>query len=118
MDLTQNFRKLNKHSLPLFGGKNASMGELINAGIRVPPEFAVTTKSYALFIQKAGINDSIFSLLADLDPNNIDALNQVAEKIQEMIKTAVIPDDVQNAIEEGYSLLYKKCELDALPVAV
>ena len=118
MDLILNFRKLNRSSLSLVGGKNASLGELINAGIRVPPGFAVTTNSYSGFMEKAGINDTIFNLLADLDPDNIDALNQVAEKVQKMIKTAVIPDDVQKAIGDGYSLLCKKCEVDGLPVAV
>ena len=44
MDLILDFRKLNKDSLPLVGGKNASLGEMINADIRVPPGFAVTTK--------------------------------------------------------------------------
>jgi len=91
---------------------------MINAGIRVPPGFAVTTNSYSVFMQNAGINDMIFSLLADLDPDNIDALNQAAEKVQELIKTAVIPEDVQNAIGGGYALLCEKCEVDALPVAV
>jgi pyruvate,water dikinase len=118
MDLTLDFRKLNKSALPLVGGKNASLGELINAGIRVPPGFAVTTNSYSVFMEEAGINDTIFNLLADLDPDNIDALNQVAEKIQQMIKTAVIPDDVQKEIGEGYSLLCVKCEVVDLPVAV
>ncbi|MGD8257868.1 MAG: PEP/pyruvate-binding domain-containing protein, partial [Desulfobacterales bacterium] len=47
-----------------------------------------------------------------------EALNQTAEKIQEMIKTAVIPEDVQKKIGKGYSLLCEKCEVDALPVAV
>ena len=118
MDLILDFRKLNKSSLPLVGGKNASLGEMINADIRVPPGFAVTTDSYALFMEKAGINNAVFSLLADLDPDNIDALNQAAEKVQEMIRTAVIPDDVQKSISVGYSLLCKQCEVDALPVAV
>jgi pyruvate,water dikinase len=118
MDLTLDFRKLNKSSLPLVGGKNASLGELINAGIRVPPGFAVTTDSYSLFMEKAGINDTIFSLLADLDPDNMNALNQTAEKIQQMIKTAVIPGAVQKAIGEGYAGLCEKCGVDALPVAV
>ena len=118
MDLILDFRKLNKSSLPLVGGKNASLGEMINAGIRVPPGFAVTTDSYAVFMEKAGINDTIFSLLSDLDPDNIDALNRVAEKVQEMIRTAVIPDDVQKMIADGYSRLCEKCEVDALPVAV
>ncbi|MGD8282664.1 MAG: PEP/pyruvate-binding domain-containing protein [Desulfobacterales bacterium] len=118
MDLILDFGRLDKSSLPLVGGKNASLGELINAGIRVPPGFAVTTDSYSVFMEQAGINDTIFSLLADLDPDNIEALNQTAEKIQEMIKTAVIPEDVQKKIGKGYSLLCEKCEVDALPVAV
>ena len=118
MDLILDFRRLNKNSLPLVGGKNASLGELINAGIRVPPGYAVTTNSYSIFMEKAGINDAIFSLLAQLDPDNIEALNQVADKVQEMIKTADIPDDVQQEIGEGYSQLCKKCEADGLPVAV
>ena len=118
MDLTLDFRTLDKSSLPLVGGKNASLGEMISAGIRVPPGFAVTTNSYSVFMENAGINDTIFSLLADLDPDNIDALNQAAEKVQELIKTAVIPEDVQNAIGSDYALLCEKCEVDALPVAV
>jgi len=118
MDYILDFEKLNKNSLPLVGGKNASLGEMINAGIRVPPGFAVTTDSYSVFMEKAGINDTIFSLLADLDLDNIDALNQAAQKVQEMIRTAVIPDDVQKTIGEGYSLFCEKCEVDALPVAV
>jgi pyruvate,water dikinase len=35
-----------------------------------------------------------------------------------MIKTAVIPADIQKAIGEGYSQLCEKCEVEALPVAV
>ena len=118
MDLILNFRKLNKDSLPLVGGKNASLGELINSDIRVPPGFAVTTDSYAVFMDKARINNTIFSLLADLDPDNIDALSQAAEKIQEMIKTAAIPDDVQKTIGNGYSMLCEECKVVDLPVAV
>jgi len=118
MDLILDFRKLNKNSLPLVGGKNASLGEMINADIRVPPGFAVTTDSYAVFMEKAEINETIFSLLADLNPDDIEALNQAAEKVQEMIRTAVIPADVQQAIGEGYALLCKECEVEALPAAV
>ena len=85
MDLILDFRKLYKGSLPLVGGKNASLGELINAGIRVPPGFAVTTNSYTVFMEKAGINETIFSLLADLDPelderdNDPDRTNKLSD---------------------------------------
>lgn len=36
--------EVDKDSLPEVGGKNASLGELLCAGMRVPPGFAVTTE--------------------------------------------------------------------------
>jgi pyruvate,water dikinase len=91
---------------------------MIHADIRVPPGFAVTTNSYAAFMEKAGINNTIFSLLSDLDPDNIDALNQAAETVQEMINTAAVPDDVHKTIGHGYVMLCEACQVEDLPVAV
>jgi len=118
MEWILDFSKLDKNSLPAVGGKNASLGEMIKAGIRVPPGFAVTTGSYAAFIDKAGINAGIFDFLADLDPDNMVALNQAAAGIQELIMTAAIPEDIQAAISGGYAQLCKFCALDPLAVAV
>jgi len=118
MDFILDFSKLDKSSLPMVGGKNASLGEMINAGIRVPPGFAVTTDSYSVFIDSAKIQDKIFDLLSDLNPDNIEALNKAAADVQELILTAAIPDDVQKAIGTGYSQLCEQCEVNPLPVAV
>jgi pyruvate,water dikinase len=46
------------------GGKCSSLGELINAGVRVPPGFALTTQGYAQFMRDAGIQSEITALLA------------------------------------------------------
>ncbi|MGD2024327.1 MAG: PEP/pyruvate-binding domain-containing protein, partial [Desulfobacterales bacterium] len=45
MDYILDFEKLDKNSIPIVGGKNASLGEMIKTDIRVPPGFAVTTDS-------------------------------------------------------------------------
>ncbi|MCK6432534.1 MAG: hypothetical protein L6Q68_05825, partial [Aquabacterium sp.] len=39
-----------KDSVPLVGGKCSSLGELINAGVRVPPGFALTTQGFRSFL--------------------------------------------------------------------
>ena len=49
------FEECRKEAVPLVGGKNSSLGELINAGIRVPPGFAITTNAYQLFLERGGI---------------------------------------------------------------
>ena len=91
MDYILDFEKLDKNSLPLVGGKNASLGEMIKAGIRVPPGFAVTTDSYLEFITEAGIKDEIFDRLADLNPDNVEALNHTSQDAQKLIEKAAIP---------------------------
>jgi pyruvate,water dikinase len=112
------FRDVDKTSLPMVGGKNASLGEMIKAGIRVPPGFAVTTESYLNFITETSIAGQIHENLSDLDPDNVEALNHRAERIKELIRGAYISDEIQSSIREGYHLLCRRCDLGRLPVAV
>ncbi len=118
MELILNFKNADKTSLPLVGGKNASLGEMIKAGIRVPPGFAVTTDSYQTFITDTGIGDAIFTLLADLDVDDVEALNNASVSIQKLMNNAAMPQHVLEAIQENYGKLCLSCGTDTLPVAV
>jgi pyruvate,water dikinase len=118
MDYILNFERLDKSSLPSVGGKNASLGEMIKAGIRVPPGFAVTTDSYLSFITETGIKYKIFDILSNMPPDDIESLNRASAEIQELINKAPLSDEIKTAIEEGYSRLCEKCSLEILPVAV
>ena len=118
MDYTLDFEKLDKNSLPVVGGKNASLGEMIKAGIRVPPGFAVTTDSYLEFITEAGIRDEIYDRLADLNPDNVEALNHTSQHAQELIRKAAIPETVCQAVKDSYVRLCEKCGFESVPVAV
>ncbi len=118
MDYVLNFTQLDKNSLPTVGGKNASLGEMIKAGIRVPPGFAVTTDSYLYFVQKSEILDKIYATVSDLDPNDVATLNQAADQVQKFILNAPIPEEIQNAIADSYSRLCDRCAVGVVPVAV
>ncbi|MGD8344120.1 MAG: PEP/pyruvate-binding domain-containing protein [Desulfobacterales bacterium] len=118
MDYILDFEKLDKNSLPIVGGKNASLGEMIKSDIRVPPGFAVTTDSYLLFITDGGIKDKIIALVSDLNPEDVAALNQASDNVQELIKQTTIPEAVARAITAGYSQLCSKCAVEIIPVAV
>jgi pyruvate,water dikinase len=118
MDYVLNFEMLDKGSLPMVGGKNASLGEMINAGIRVPPGFAVTTDSYLNFVTKAKILDEIYESLSNLDPNDVASLDKAADQVQEYILNAPIPEEIQDAIKDGYSQLCDHCQVEVIPVAV
>ena len=59
-----NFRKITKKDVSLVGGKNASLGELINkTKIPVPPGFAITANAYKLFVEYNGIDKKIRQVL-------------------------------------------------------
>ena len=118
MDYILNFEEVDKGSLPLVGGKNASLGEMIKAGIRVPPGFAVTTESYLNFITETGIKDKIYRILSDVNPDDVESLNNVAAEVRNLINSASMSEDVQAAIEEGYFQLCEKCLVEVVPVAV
>ncbi len=118
MDYILNFERLDKSSLPSVGGKNASLGEMIKTGIRVPPGFAVTTDSYLSFIAEAGIKDKIFDILSNMPPDDLESLNGASAGIQELINTASFPDAIKSAIGEGYSRLCEKCSAENVPAAV
>jgi len=112
------FKYVDKGSLNLVGGKNASLGEMIKAGIRVPHGFAVTTDAYLNFITATGIIDNIYGALVHMDPEDIKALDQVSEKIRSLIVKTAMPVETQKAIEEGYGELSKEYHDRNIPVAV
>ncbi len=101
------FNEVTKKDIPLVGGKGANLGEMTNAGIPVPPGFIVTANAYFDFVEKAGLQERIKSLLEPLDVHQSKQLQEVAEKIQTLIKSSKMPPETAKAIEEAYSKMGK-----------
>ena len=96
----------------LFGGKNASLGELYRnlseRGINVPHGFALSAQAYTRFIAAAGLEKKIEELLADLDKSDVKELKRRGRRIREMMLKAELPDDIKREIEGAYEELEKK----------
>ncbi len=118
MSYTRKFEELDRNALALVGGKNASLGELIKAGVRVPPGFAVTTTCYEDFIKRTGIVDTMYELLSGLQLGAVDAVHKAAEQVQDLIRNAPMPDDMRSAVTEAYAELCRETSDESLPVAV
>ena len=118
MEFILNFEAVNGRSLPLVGGKNSSLGEMIQAGIRVPPGFAVTTDSYLAFITDAGIKEKILDIVSHLDPDDMESINQASDAVQSLIVSAPMPEPIGAAIREAYAELCRICSMEFTPVAV
>ncbi|MBN1227402.1 MAG: hypothetical protein JXA79_10450 [Deltaproteobacteria bacterium] len=118
MDYILNFENLDKGFLPSVGGKNANLGEMIKANIRVPPGFAVTTDSYKCFINSSEVNKTIFKILSSFDTSSVGSLNKASAEIQGLVNSAPIPKEVEDSVREGYAKLCERCSVEILPVAV
>ncbi len=112
------FEEANKDSVALVGGKCSSLGELINAGVRVPPGFALTTHGYAQFMRDAGIQSEVNGLLKGLDHHDMDKLEEASRVIREMIESRPISIELEDLIAESYRKLSVRCCIPAVPVAV
>jgi pyruvate, water dikinase len=107
-----------KESVPLVGGKCSSLGELINAGVRVPPGFALTTEGYRRFVAEAGIAGEVRALLAGVDLNDLNALEAASARIRATIEAHPFSETIEDQVAECYRKLSLRCGMPAAPVAV
>ena len=105
-------------SVSLVGGKCASLGELINAGIRVPPGFAVTTEAYRQFIAASGAGETIAAIVQDIDEDDLTALESASVQIRGIIESLPFSGQLEDEIAESYRALSTECRISAVPVAV
>jgi len=112
------FEECNKSALPLVGGKNANLGEMVNAGIRVPPGFAVTSKAFQQYMDEAALWDKVKDTLSHVSVDDIKAVSKAGNSIRKEILSTPIPDEIQEEIIAAYASLCEKCGVTDLPVAV
>ncbi|MCR4394505.1 MAG: phosphoenolpyruvate synthase, partial [Dehalococcoidales bacterium] len=99
------FEEVSKKDIPLVGGKGANLGELTSARIPVPPGFIVTSHAYYTFLEQSFLTDKIRKLLEALNHHDSRELQQVSEKIQNLILNSSMPGEIDLQIREAYQKL-------------
>jgi pyruvate,water dikinase len=119
-DLVIWFDDLRKTDIPLVGGKNANLGEMISSGLPVPPGFAVTAYSYEKFIKETHIAEKIYEIINEtvIDKNDPKQYDAASKKIRKLIEKTEMPERIENAVESAYRELNKKLNLTNTFVAV
>jgi pyruvate,water dikinase len=113
------FADLGRADVPVAGGKGASLGELLRAGIRVPDGFVVATDAFrqaALHLTVRG--EPIADRAAALDPAAPEALAAETAEIRAAVQSAPLPPSVVEAITAHYDQLCAETGHRDLPVAV
>ncbi len=87
------------------GGKGANLGEMVRAGLPIPPGFVVTTDAYDRFIAANSLKEKIESEMSGLDADDPESVKAVAGRIQDLILNGKVPPEVEKAIKEAYEEL-------------
>ena len=99
------------------GGKNSSLGELINglssAGVRVPGGFATTADAFREFLNYNKLDDKINQLTENLDTDDVVALSKVGSAVRDFILEAKFQPQLEDAIRGAYETLLETHKGDA-----
>ena len=110
------FSELRMTDVPLVGGKNASLGEMISQlqskGVRVPSGFATTSNAYRDFLShsvngEATLAQQIRELVAKTDLNDVRKLAETGSTIRQLIIDTPLPPRLEKEITEGYENLVR-----------
>ncbi|RMF12025.1 MAG: phosphoenolpyruvate synthase [Candidatus Dadabacteria bacterium] len=115
------FSEIGIGDVPLVGGKNASLGEMLQQlgplGVRVPDGFATTAAAWRHFITATGLTGPIRAHL-DAMGDDLTKLSETGAAIRRLILNAQMPDDLADAIARAYTALEQKTGRTPLDVAV
>src|SRR3989344_5753598 len=105
------FKEVGIKDIPLVGGKNAALGEMISAlvplGVKVPDGFAITASAYNYFINSTGLRPTIEEMLKGLNTSDFENLKKCGLNVRNAILSTQIPTDLATEIREAYLQLSK-----------
>ncbi len=115
------FSDLRSKDVPVVGGKNSSLGEMVctlkKEGIYVPDGFATTSKAYWMFLDNNKIRDKIHALLEDLHKGR-KSLSVVGKSIRKLFLNSEFPEEIADEIKVAYQELSKRYKVKNVDVAV
>ena len=110
------FEEVGMEDISLVGGKNASLGEMIQQltpeGIYVPGGFATTAYAYRYFIEQAGLETKLRQLFADLNVEDVNNLRARGRQARTLILNTPFPPELEAAITEAYSELCQRYSIN------
>lgn len=99
----RDFRELRSGDRELVGGKSASLGEMVAAGLPVPDGFAVTVDAFEAFRDTGDVRARLRALVQGADVGSASALARAHEDAVAIVLGSPVPGDVEAEIRSGYA---------------
>ncbi len=98
------FRDIGLADRDSVGGKGASLGELLRAGIHVPHGFVITAQAFDAFLHGIDPGGAVRRRIEALEEHSPDLASVTAE-VRALVESQPLPAEVQAALAEAYTRL-------------
>jgi len=122
---TKKFAELNSDDRTLVGGKCASLGEMVRAGLPVPDGFAVTVDAYEDFRDTGDLRQRLLNIVLGADATSNTDLQRAHDEAVALILGRDLAPAIEQQIRDAYLELSRETarrrglgEPDRIPVAV
>jgi pyruvate,water dikinase len=105
-NLLSRFAEIGINDRLTVGGKGASLGELVRAGIRVPPGCVVTTAAFERFLSAIDPAGSIRREIEQLAADDLAGCIRVGAEVRARLESVTLPEDLQDKIAAHYEELH------------
>lgn len=91
----------------LVGKKCANLGELMKAGFRVPPGYALSVDAYRWFMKETEATELLLKFLTTFqaDPDNVQdtpKFEEASAKMRAMVESVRMPPDMERTVKQYY----------------
>ncbi|PIT86200.1 MAG: hypothetical protein COU33_04395 [Candidatus Magasanikbacteria bacterium CG10_big_fil_rev_8_21_14_0_10_43_6] len=99
------FKHIQKTDVAIAGGKGASLGEMSNAGIPVPPGFVVLADAFDRFIEETHLKAEVEARLSEVNPEDTNSIEKASNVLRDVIHDTPMPEDLKQEIMAAFKEL-------------
>jgi pyruvate,water dikinase len=110
------FADIGLNDRPNVGGKGGSLGELLRAGVAVPPGFVVRTQAFETFLELLERESPIRARVESLSPDDLEAVTACSKALRARLEGTVLPPIVVDEVLAAYARLCHESSAAAVAV--
>jgi pyruvate,water dikinase len=122
MNFTLPLKNVGINDIPLVGGKNASLGEMLQnltaLGVTIPDGFVVTVTAYYAFLKHNALDAKIKEIVDAIDYDNIESLRRGGMQIRQSFLNGKFPPEMSEEITNCYYRLSEQYGQEMTDIAV
>ncbi|MGQ3086967.1 phosphoenolpyruvate synthase, partial [Flavobacterium sp.] len=122
MNYTLPLKNVGINDIPLVGGKNASLGEMLqnltSLGVTIPDGFVVTVNAYYAFLKHNALDEKIKETIDAIDHDNIESLRRGGMQIRQSFLNGKFSEEMREEITNCYLELSAQYGQEMTDVAV